>query len=120
MDTLNSKSISSLMKRRVKVLYYPEIDSTNNEAKRLIDGGHHGEMLLAAGMQTAGRGRQGKSFYSPDKTGVYMTLVLRPKNPPEESLSITSAAAVAVCRAIEALSHKRPQIKWRKKISILI
>ena len=52
------------------------IDSTNTEAKRRIAAGDHGQRLILAQQQTAGRGRMGRSFYSPDQTGLYMTLIL--------------------------------------------
>ncbi len=65
--------------------------------------------LIIADEQTGGRGRQGKSFYSPHGTGLYFTLLIKTETVPE---NITPAAAVAVCRAIEDLTDKKPSIKW--------
>ena len=110
-DILSAEILSAKLEG-TEVLYYPTIDSTNTEAKRLIASGKDGEFLVTAGEQTAGRGRQGKQFYSPALTGIYMSLVLRPNRPLGSTVSITTAAAVAVCRAVESLTDKKPQIKW--------
>ena len=69
-------------------------------------------MLVVGGEQTEGRGRQGKSFYSPAKTGVYLSLVIHPMSRLQDAVTATTAAAVAVCRAVEDLTDKKPGIKW--------
>jgi len=87
-------------------------DSTNTQAKKLAaDGAIHGTSLLAE-EQTAGRGRYGKSFFSPRGAGLYMSVILKPRLGMKEPQMITLAAAVAVCKAIEKLTDKKPQIKW--------
>lgn len=89
-----------------------EVDSTNKYLKALArEGAPHGTVILAEG-QTAGHGRFNRVFFSPDRCGVYMSLLLRPRLHAEEGLLITAAAAVAVCRAVETLTHKKPNIKW--------
>lgn len=65
--------------------------------------------LIIAKKQTNGRGRQGKSFYSPAESGLYMTLVFEVK---KAFPLITPAAAVAVCEAVEEISQLKPHIKW--------
>ena len=65
--------------------------------------------LITADTQTAGRGRQGKSFYSPAGTGLYMTLLFES---PEQFSDITPAAAVAVCESIYSLTGTETLIKW--------
>ena len=62
--------------------------------------------------QTAGRGRLGRSFYSPAGTGVYFSLVLRPAFSAAESSLITTCAAVAAAGAMEEISGHPTQIKW--------
>lgn len=87
-------------------------DSTNNQAKMLaMDKAVHGTILMAE-EQTAGRGRYGKSFFSPRGAGLYMSIVLKPHSGIAEPQMITIATALAVCRAIEKLTDKKPQIKW--------
>lgn len=112
-DFLNEGRIKAAMKHDVKIVHYSEIDSTNTQAKRLINSGEARETLLVtADRQTAGRGRQGKSFYSPSGTGVYMSLVMHPNTLLQNAVAATTAAAVAVCRAVERLTDIKPQIKW--------
>lgn len=91
---------------------YKSIDSTNAEAKRILQEGIEQPMLLVAEEQTAGRGRLGRPFYSPHSSGLYMSLILPRVEPDSDPGLITTAAAVAVCRAIEKTTGKSPKIKW--------
>lgn len=115
---LQSEKIAALLNRPMKVLTYSSVDSTNSEAKRLIANGLSEPCLIAAETQTAGRGRLGRSFYSPTSSGLYMSLIFHPHAPASEWIAITSAAAVAVCLAIEELSGLSPKIKWVNDIYI--
>lgn len=88
------------------------IPSTNSEAlKRAVDGASHGTVILSD-EQTAGRGRSGKTFFSPANTGIYMSIVLCPEMRRANAYLITILAAVAVCKTIEKLTGKEPKIKW--------
>ena len=90
------------------VIELKTVDSTNNFAKeKACD--LKLPALITAEHQTSGRGRQGKSFYSPAGTGLYMTVLAEVKKAPE---LITPAAAVIVCRALEELAGLKPGIKW--------
>lgn len=111
-NLISSQSIQAMMKNRIDVIYYSTTDSTNNCCKRLLADGKDGVFLVVAEKQTAGRGRQGKSFYSPPETGIYFSLVIRPKTSLQNAVTATTAAAVAVCKAVEALTDKKPKIKW--------
>lgn len=110
-DIVTPQAIQMLLRYTPQVICYKTVDSTNTEAKRLLPHTQN-DLLLVAEEQTAGRGRQGKSFYSPAKTGIYFSLALHTSSALPDAVGITSAAAVAVCRAIEALTDKKPQIKW--------
>lgn len=110
--SFSSEAITALLDRPMRVWTYSTVDSTNNEAKRLIANGLNEPALLITDTQTAGKGRLGRSFYSPSETGLYMSLVLHPNAAVSEWIAITSAAAVAVCLAIEKLSGLCPKIKW--------
>ena len=96
----------------VSVRVFDEIDSTNTEAKRMAADGFWGDALLVANTQTAGRGRMGRSFYSPSATGAYFSILHTLTTPLCDAVAITSAASVAVMRAIKALSGVQTQIKW--------
>ena len=96
----------------MKYIEYKTIDSTNNEAKRLINEGKIAEpTCLSAKEQTAGRGRQGKSFFSPD-TGLYMTVVFPVNCPISSQVTMTTRTACAVADAIEECTGKDVGIKW--------
>lgn len=111
-DLISVQSIKSKITYDIDVLYYPIVDSTNNCCKRLLADGKEGVFLVTADEQSAGRGRQGKSFYSPPLTGIYFSLVVRPHSSLQNAVTATTAASVAVCQAIENLSDKKPKIKW--------
>lgn len=94
------------------VCVYETIDSTNAEATRLAgEGASHGT-LVTAKMQTAGRGRRGRSWESPPGDNLYFSLLLKPKLPPEKAPMLTLVMAVSVARAIEALTGLHAEIKW--------
>lgn len=99
-------------KDKIKIICLDTTDSTNNEAKKLVASGETSDMLITAEEQTKGRGRSGHSFYSPDGTGLYMTLVLHPKLSVDESVFLTTAAAVSVVKAIKEITGRDSSIKW--------
>jgi BirA family biotin operon repressor/biotin-[acetyl-CoA-carboxylase] ligase len=94
----------------LSILELDEIDSTNSEAKRRADS-ESGSLLITARTQTGGRGRMGRSFYSPKDTGIYMSYLYRPKTALSQNIAVTSATAVAVCRALKYFGFD-PKIKW--------
>lgn len=88
------------------------IDSTNNRAKALAaEGAPHGTAVIAE-TQSGGKGRLGRSFFSPAHTGIYLSYILRPDCEPERAAMLTSLAAVAAARAIEAVADTNVKIKW--------
>lgn len=91
---------------------HDKLDSTNTRAKALAATGAPHGYLVVAESQSGGRGRFGRPFFSPEHSGVYITYILRPDLPAERAVMITSMAAVAVARAIEALADVDIQIKW--------
>ncbi|MDR0868664.1 MAG: biotin--[acetyl-CoA-carboxylase] ligase [Planctomycetota bacterium] len=97
-----------------EIFVYPTLDSTMDEAKRRLAAGAPSKTVILAETQTAGRGRRGKSFFSPPQTGIYLSVIWRPPAPekPAPTTTITALAAVAVCRAIEKHCPVAPQIKW--------
>ena len=117
-DILSEKGIRANLKPYTKVsqvICLLKTDSTNNYAKRLAVEGEANGTLVVANTQTAGRGRHGHTFESPAGTGVYMSLIIRPKYDVEKFQMITIADAVAVCLAIEDLYPEAKGslgIKW--------
>lgn len=107
---LDEKIISSLLPDTT-VVTYGVTDSTNTRAIELAKA-VDGSILVAAEEQTNGKGRQGKSFYSPAESGVYFSIVIRPEGELSDVVFVTSAAAVAVAKTIEEMTDLDPKIKW--------
>lgn len=96
-----------------------DIGSTNDYLREKAAQGKGEGYAVVAGAQTRGKGRTGRSFYSPADTGIYLSLLLRPKDcGPAQAVKFTTMAAVAACEAIEKVSHRSPQIKWVNDIYI--
>lgn len=91
----------------------PTVGSTNALLRDHANAGAAEGRTVIANSQTGGRGRLGRSFYSPPDTGIYMSLLLRPADyTPSQAVKLTTMAAVAACEAIEAVSGRRAGIKW--------
>jgi len=102
----------------VYIKVFQTVESTNKTAKQLaLDGAPHATVVLAE-RQTAGRGRQGRSFFSPSCSGIYMSLLLKPNFDVHKSVLITTAASVAVSRAVQKVCGAEPRIKWVNDIYI--
>lgn len=114
-DTLTEQSVRRWLPdegAKWNVQVFQTVSSTNTVLKNMAEQGAPEGTILIASEQTAGRGRMGRSFYSPSGTGVYMSFLLRPSFLPTQSLYITTAAAVAVAEAIEFVTKRPTQIKW--------
>ena len=102
-----------LVSPEVYLKVYRETDSTNRAAKEAAvtgTAGHGG--CVVAGKQTAGRGRRGRSFYSPEEAGLYLSVILKPQGSLRESLLLTAEAAVAVYKAVLRVTGISLDIKW--------
>lgn len=88
------------------------VTSTNTVLKSIAEQGGAEGMVLIAQQQTQGKGRLGRTFLSPKGTGLYISILLRPKFSAEESLSVTTAAAVAVAEAVDSITGRHAMIKW--------
>ncbi|MCM1528733.1 MAG: biotin--[acetyl-CoA-carboxylase] ligase [Alistipes sp.] len=89
-----------------------ETDSTNNYAKKLAAKGEAAGTVVLAETQIGGKGRLGRKFESPKGSGLYMSMILRPRFDISLSPLITSSAAVAAAEAVEELCGCRVDIKW--------
>ncbi|SFQ46816.1 BirA family transcriptional regulator, biotin operon repressor / biotin-[acetyl-CoA-carboxylase] ligase [Lachnospiraceae bacterium XBB1006] len=114
-DQMSEAGIRKYISREeaIHIEVQPVVTSTNTLLYEKAAKGQGEGYVLLAGAQTAGRGRQGHTFYSPKDTGIYMSLLLRPKDASVQSAArITSMAAVAVCEAVEAVTGQEAGIKW--------
>ena len=98
--------------RRCAIDVQDSVTSTNTLLKQIAEHGGAEGMVLIAHQQTQGKGRLGRAFFSPKGTGLYLSVLLRPRFSAEEALSITTAAAVAAAQAIDAVTGEHAQIKW--------
>lgn len=92
--------------------WYQEIGSTNLLLKEEIRKGANEGLVILAKRQTDGRGRLGRSFFSPEGSGLYMSFLLRPRQATELCTRLTALSAVAVCRAIKKQTSLEAKIKW--------
>lgn len=108
--------------QNTEIRVFETIDSTSTYSKKYIDELMHSEnehSIVLAYEQTAGRGRQGKSFSSEKNNGIYMTLSIGVHRKIEDFIFITSACAVALVRVLNRLyvesgkiPEEPPKIKW--------
>ena len=92
------------------------IDSTNNYAKKIAQDSNVTNYCIITDYQSSGRGRKGRSFYSPNKNGIYMSLVLRPQLKLQDAQLITIIAALAIVDALESCFGIKADIKWLNDI----
>lgn len=92
---------------------FPALTSTNLTAKELaLHGAQHGTTVVSD-TQSAGRGRYGRTFFSPPGAGLYMSIILKPDQLPLQNPTlVTSIAAALTLEAIESVSHLRASVKW--------
>ncbi len=129
MESIKRKFLTHFGKVPSKLLLYGHTDSTNERAKRYnkpsetleviseceiteLDGGVENTQLFIADVQSAGRGRLGRSFVSPRGAGLYMSLRVRINKPLRDTMYVTPFAAVCAARAIERLCSAEVKIKW--------
>jgi len=118
-DVLSAEGIARhLRHKELRLQVYKTIGSTNTTLKALAAEGVEAGLALIAEEQVMGRGRMGRSFYSPPGSGLYLSLLLRPEMPAADATRLTACAAVAVSEAIEALSGKEAGIKWVNDIFV--
>jgi len=99
-----------------RVLWYPDIGSTNDVAGALADQGGDEGLLVIADRQTAGRGRLGRSWASPPGAGIYASVILRPDAP--VAMLLTIAAGVAVSEGIAAAAGLTVHVKWPNDVHV--
>mgnify|MGYP005608121943 CR=1 FL=1 len=97
---LDKKVLEQYLNQKLNITIFQEIDSTNNYLKKIGSKGEKKNQLVIAESQTGGRGRMGRSFYSPNGTGIYFSMLLHPNFSAEKSLFLTVMAAVAVAETV--------------------
>ena len=104
------------MGRQLRIL--DQVDSTNEEVKRLAQrGAEHGLAVLAE-TQTKGKGRLGRGWVGDKLTGIWLSVLLRPKLAPREIGPITLVVGLAVCKTIRAVAGCDALLKWPNDVVI--
>ena len=120
-DLISKEGISLYLNKEfsnIDIYTYKTTSSTNEVAKKLaLSGAKHGTVVISE-EQTQGKGRMGRSFYSPANTGIYMSIILRPTLTAMDSVLITTSSSVAICDAIHKVTGIECQIKWINDIYI--
>ncbi len=117
-DILSPQGICKYLKpayRSMELTVLSATTSTNTLLREKADRGYPEGYTVISNAQTEGRGRYGRSFYSPEGTGLYMSILLRPAR---YTARLTALAAVAMCGAIEAVSGESAGIKWVNDIFV--
>lgn len=96
-----------------QLISFDEIDSTNAEARRCAEQGAAEGTIIHARRQTAGRGRRGREWQSPEGN-LYMSLLLRPHQPLEQASRLSFVSALALADALSSLAPPMMaiSIKW--------
>ncbi len=95
-----------------EVYHFETVDSTNTVCRRLaMEGAPDGTAVVAA-RQTAGRGRMGRHFESPEGMGLYLSMLWRPVTSPEGLLPLTAMASASAAEAIRRVTGADVGIKW--------
>ena len=108
------KNVEKYLKTKIPVFAYDVTDSTNLRAKEYIRAGRCERALFVANAQTSGRGRLGRTFYSPADSGIYMTYAYKTDVALCDAVRVTTAAAVTVAEAI----GDKARIKWVNDIYV--
>lgn len=120
-DVLNENGVRKYLDESCKgmqISVYPSVGSTNDVVKELAAKGAPEGTVAVAAQQTGGKGRLGRSFFSPEGTGLYLSILLRPDIEVARAVRITTCAALAVCEAIEKHTSEKPCIKWVNDVYI--
>lgn len=90
----------------------PEVDSTNNLAELELSRGRPTPFFVVANSQTAGRGRRGRAWHSPDAANLYLTIALRPALPPTRLQTITLWLGLRICQFLRDTYALPVLVKW--------
>lgn len=120
-DVFTEAELESVISTRVagrNLVFLDMVDSTNTRAKQLAEAGAPDGTLVVAETQSSAKGRRGRSWMAPSGSGVWFSLLLRPKIAPEHASMLTLVAAMAVEKGIRDLAGIEGRIKWPNDIVI--
>ena len=101
-----------------RIIFYPRVSSTQEVARGLAEQEAEEGTVVLAGEQTEGRGRWGRTWVSPPGSGLYLSVILRPRLSPSQITQIPLVASVGVAEAIRQATSLRPEIKWPNDVTV--
>lgn len=120
-DILSATEISYELKNKLigrQIHSFNSVKSTNIVANQLADKGAPEGTIVTAEKQTLGKGRLGRSWHSPEKVGIYLSIILRPKFSPDKAPGLSVMSALAVAEALSRYCADSVQIKWPNDVLI--
>ncbi len=121
MDELSVREIREGLRTRFvgqNLVYLPEVESTNDVARRLAEGGAAEGTLVIADYQSAGRGRLGRRWQAPPGSSLLLSLLFRPPLAPTQSQRLTMVCGLAVADAVQTLTGLEVGLKWPNDVVI--
>lgn len=118
-DLLTATEIGYRLKTRLigkKIHSYRLVKSTNDLVAQLAETGAPEGMIVTAEQQSQGRGRLGRTWFSPESTGIYVSILLRPRIKPDQAPGLSIMTAVALAKTLEAYAPGEIAIKWPNDI----
>lgn len=115
---MDKKILEQYLNQKLNIKIFNELGSTNTYLKKIGSNGEKENKLVIALSQTGGRGRMGRSFYSPNDTGIYFSLLIHPEFSAEKSLFLTVMSAVSVAETVMKYNKNDVKIKWVNDIYI--
>lgn len=103
---------------RADLYFHESIDSTNSEAERLLASAAEAPFVVVSTEQTAGRGRMGRRWHSPDRGNLYASFAFRPEVPPRDLSVITLCFGLSLARVLSAEIEAPVRIKWPNDLLI--
>lgn len=121
METLKLAAVEALLKTRLlgrPLQYFASVTSTQDLVRAAANAGAAEGLAVAAGEQTAGRGRAGRTWWSPPTGGIYLSVLLRPDLPGEQVPWLTMCMTLGAADAVAATCGLRPDIKWPNDLEL--
>jgi BirA family biotin operon repressor/biotin-[acetyl-CoA-carboxylase] ligase len=120
-DSIDEKEIRSRLHTQwlgKEIYYQKSVDSTNSWAKRLAEEGKPSGTVVVADVQTNGKGRRGRSWETPERMSVPLSILLRPDFAPEKASMLTLVMGLSVVQALENAVSLQCSIKWPNDVLI--
>jgi BirA family biotin operon repressor/biotin-[acetyl-CoA-carboxylase] ligase len=121
LDSLSTEAIQAGLNTEFvgrKLVYLPEVGSTNDTARLLAQEGAPEGSLVIADYQTSGRGRLARSWEAPAESSLLFSLVFRPPMAPSQVQRLTMVCSLALVEAVEAETGLSVALKWPNDLLI--